>query len=83
MLNTATSTTGVGVKPNGIYEAWVDGVKVYSANDWTYRINNSLKVDHISFIWWYGGNTTEWGARENQYMYFDNYFVVSTQPISH
>ncbi len=58
VLNTATSTTGVGVKPDGVYEAWVDGVKVYSANNWTYRINSSLKVDHISFIWWYGGNAT-------------------------
>ena len=82
VLNDATNVTGVGVKRNGIYEAWVDGVKVYSSNNWIYRQNTSLKVDHISFIWYYGGGSSDWGAREDQYMYFDN-FIASTQPITH
>jgi len=82
VLNDATNVTGVGVKRNGVYEAWVDGVKVYSEKDWVYRRNTSLRIDHVAFIWYYGGNGSDWGARENQYMYFDN-FVVATQPIAH
>jgi len=81
-LNTATGTTGVGVKANGVYEIWLDGVKVYEAFNWTYRRNKSLQIDGIFFISYYGGYGDEWGAREDQYWYFDNY-VVSTIPITH
>ena len=82
VLNDATNVTGVGVKRNGVYEAWVDGVKVYSSNNWIYRRNTSLKLDLVSFIWYYGGGSPDWGAREDQYIYFDN-FAVSAQPITH
>ena len=81
-LNDATSTVGVGVKANGIYEAWLDGVQVYYADNWIYRQTTDLKTDGIFFIWWYGGNTDDFNAREDQYIYYDN-FTVSTQPISH
>ena len=77
-LNTATKTTGVSVLNDGIYEAWLDGVKVYESNRETYRENSSLQIDGIFFIQWYGGSTIDWAAREDQYWYFDN-FVVSTQ----
>jgi hypothetical protein len=82
VLNDATDVTGIGVKANGVYEAWVDGVQVFSETNWVYRQNTSLQIDHINFIWYYGGGSDDWGAREDQHMYFDN-FVVSTQPITH
>ncbi len=82
VLNDATNVTGAGVKSNGIYEAWVDGVKVYSQNNWIYRRNTSLKIDHITFIWYYGGKDAAFTALEDQYSYYDN-FIVSTQPITH
>ncbi len=82
VLNDATSATGVGVKSNGIYEAWVNGVKVSYETNLVYRQNTSLEIDHISFIWYYGGNKSDFAAREDQYSYYDN-FVVSTQPITH
>ena len=81
-LNTATSKASVGYKANGIYEAWVDGVKVFSDRGLGYRIVDSLKIDGISFVWFYGGNGGDFAAREDQAYYFDN-FVLSTQPISH
>jgi hypothetical protein len=82
VLNDATEVTGVSVKANGIYEAWVDGVKVYHATDWIYRQITSLQIDHISFTWYYGGHGDAFAAREDQYSYYDN-FIVSTQPIAH
>jgi hypothetical protein len=81
-LNDATATVGVGVKANGIYEIWLDGVQVYYADNWIYRQTSDLKTDGIFFIWWYGGNNDAYNAREDQHVFFDN-FVVSTQPISH
>jgi len=81
-LNDATSTVGVGVKANGIYEAWLDGVQVYYADNWIFRRTTKLKTDGIFFIWWYGGTGDAFNSREDQHIYFDN-FVVSTQPISH
>ena len=70
-----------GIK-NGVYEAWLDGVKVFSASNYEYRTVDSLKIDGISFVWFYGGSGDSFAAREDQAYYFDN-FVVSTQPISH
>lgn len=81
-LNDATSTVGVGVKANGIYEAWLDGVKVFYADDWIYRQTTSLQIDGIFFVWWYGGSGPNFASREDQHIYTDN-FVVSRQPISH
>jgi hypothetical protein len=81
-LNDATAKVGVGVKANGVYEVWLDGVQVYYADNLIYRQTSDLKTDGIFFIWWYGGGGDAYNAREDQYMYFDN-FIVSTQPISH
>jgi len=67
---------------NGIYEQYVNGRRAYRRTGMQYSKNGNLDIDGVSFVFWYGGGSSAWDAREDQHWYYDN-FVVSTKPISH
>jgi hypothetical protein len=48
---------------DGIFEAWVDGVKVFSRNNIVYRYNDRIKIDEPAWLDCYHGGTTPAEAR--------------------
>jgi len=69
----------VGQK-NGILEAWFDGNKVLSDDNYEYRKTDNVKINLFYFSTFYGGNDPSWAPSTDQFVYFDN-FRISTTPL--
>jgi len=92
--NTATAQEGVGDRRDGILQTWVDGQLAIDRQYMHWRTVNTMHVDGIFFLSYYGGDPTspennggdptspENKPSNDQYIYFDN-FVASTSPITH
>jgi len=67
-------------RKNGILEAWFDGRKVLSLNNFEYRKTNTIGINLFYFSTFFGGNDISWAPTTDQTMNFDN-FVMSTDKI--
>lgn len=69
---------------DGILQNWIDGQLMVDQRDRVWRSVESLKVDALFMIQYYGGpaNDVDWQAPQDQHNYYDN-FIVSTEPITH
>lgn len=79
----------VGEK-NGIFEGWIDGVKMFSDSTIVYLEPNAdreaplsvvetLRIDKLNLVQFYGGGTSEYPTSPTKVAYKD--FVISTKPI--
>ncbi len=67
-------------QPDGIVEAWLDGVKVLERSDVRFRPEGqTFGIDSFYFSTFFGGNTPDWGPTKNEVVDFDS-FVISTGP---
>jgi len=68
--------------PDGIWQAWLDGVLVSSITTYTWRTVDTLKIDGIFMTFGYGGAGETWYAPDDRFDYFNNW-IASTVPITH
>ncbi len=61
----------VGQK-DGILEAWFDGEKVLSENDFVYRKTAQIGINLFYFSTFFGGNDPSWAPSTDQFVFFDN-----------
>lgn len=82
--NTATAREGVGDLHDGILQTWVDGQLALDRQQMHWRTVNTMHVDGIFFLSYFGGSPTnpENKPSKAQHIYFDN-VIVSTAPITH
>ncbi len=66
---------------NGILEAWFDGEKVLSVNNFIYRKTDTIGINLFYFSTFFGGNDSSWAPSTDQQILFDN-FAISTKPIN-
>ncbi|MDD2277591.1 MAG: hypothetical protein PHD06_03885 [Bacteroidales bacterium] len=62
-------------KPDGIIEAWLNGVKVFSTNSVRFRDTCSLGIDQILFSTFFGGDSPEWAPQSSIYLLFDDFLI--------
>ncbi|OED42536.1 hypothetical protein AB833_05865 [Chromatiales bacterium (ex Bugula neritina AB1)] len=68
-------------RKNGILEAWFDGKKVLSIDNFEYRKIESVGINLFYFSTFFGGNDPTWAPTADQTIRFDN-FAISTKPIT-
>lgn len=67
-------------KTNAEITVWLDGKVVAKKQNFRLRIGTKGLIDSFYFSTFHGGNTTDWAARNDCYIYFDN-LIVTTKPI--
>lgn len=67
---------------DGILEAWFDGNKVLSLNDFEYRKTGSIGINLFYFSTFFGGNDLSWAPTADQFISYDNFRVATTSVLS-
>lgn len=63
---------------NGKLEAWFDGVKVLSKENFEFRKTEDIRINLFYFSNFFGGADPSWAPSTDQYLFFDN-VRISTQ----
>lgn len=69
---------------DGVLQNWINGQLMVDQQNRVWRSVESLKVDALFMMQYYGGpaDDADWQAPQDQISYYDN-FIVSTEPITH
>lgn len=65
---------------DGLIEAWFDGEPALSVANLRFRDTRRLAIDSVFISTFFGGNSAEWAATQDETISFDD-FVISTMPI--
>lgn len=68
-------------KADGIIEAWFDGVKVLSKNNFEFRKTDDIRINLFYFSNFFGGADPSWAPSSDQHLFFDNIRIsAQSQP---
>lgn len=65
---------GIGLK-NGSIRTTFDGKEVFFKNDFRFTSSNSLMIDTLYFLTFFGGNSPSWAPKQNQCAQFDHLII--------
>ncbi|MDO8930744.1 MAG: hypothetical protein Q7W54_17360 [Bacteroidota bacterium] len=68
-------------KADGILQGWFDGQEAFYTDSMLFRKDEKLKIDHIFYSIFLGGDDLSWTSAKDEYICFDD-FRVSTQPLN-
>jgi hypothetical protein len=62
---------------DGRLEAWMDGVKVVDVRDQVYRLRDDVRVSHLNWSVFRGGDSVTWAGSRTGYVDIDNVTVTT------
>ncbi|CAH1788472.1 unnamed protein product [Owenia fusiformis] len=65
---------------DGTLRVWIDGRRILSMTDISYRGASSVSTNAIYFSTFFGGSTSEWASATDTYTYYKNFEVWDHQP---
>lgn len=68
-------------KSDGTLVEYIDDHKVLDLSNQKWREGNQVAIDFIKMDTFFGGSTTDWAPSKDQYVYFDNFIVTTSNPI--
>lgn len=67
---------------NGVMEVWLDGEQIYLNKQVRFRLAPLGQIDSFYFSTFHGGNTDDWGPKNDSYIYFDKFKVSVNKPMN-